>query len=212
MLIRLALCSVTELLGEPRDLIRALPFGEAEKARLCSISHPEAMAQSLAALWALRSLCEDPDQDLTLLRDERGKPRFADPSLPAFSLAHSGGLAVAALSEDRTPLGVDLEFPRARADTRKLAERFFTRPERDRLMADGCSDNTFLLLWTKKEAYAKLDGRGLLANLRRDLSPAAFRSYRLTKDGHAGCLSVAAPKEFTVRFSENPYFPKEIPT
>jgi 4'-phosphopantetheinyl transferase EntD len=80
------------------------------------------------------------------------------------SLAHSGGLAVAACIADAEGCGIDLERPR-RMDPAS-ARHFLTREEQDALRAG----QDLLLLWTIKEAVFKAD-RG---NMGRVLS-----GYRL---------------------------------
>ena len=210
MSIRLALRSVESLPDDLAPLIDSLPFGQGEAARLDAIANPAVRAQSLTALLALHSLCGDLSADLTILRDAHGKPRFADPTLPAFSLSHSAGLAAAVLGENTDGIGVDLEFIRPHTDKQKIAARFFTQNERDCLMADTYADDTFLLLWTRKEAAAKMNGCGLLSTLRDEHASVFFRSYSVTKDGRIGLLTIAAPHEFSMDISEFSELLKEV--
>ena len=117
---------------------------------------------------------------------------------------------MAVLGEDTDEIGVDLEFIRPHTDPQKIAARFFTQNERDRLMADDDPNDTFLLLWTKKEAAAKMDGRGLLHASKNDPPCVFFRSYAVTKDGRTGRLTVAAHREFSMDISEISEHLKEV--
>ena len=72
-----------------------------------------------------------------------------------FSLSHSGGYALLAVSDG--DIGVDIEAPGACREN--VARRAFTADELEWMSADP--DGRFLELWTAKESLLKLDGRGL---------------------------------------------------
>lgn len=81
-----------------------------------------------------------------ILYSERGKPYDKDGEI-YFSLSHSGNYCAAAFSDAET--GVDIEVQRALSD--KLANRFFAPNEALQVV----DDDSFLRLWTRKEALAK---------------------------------------------------------
>ena len=60
------------------------------------------------------------------------------------------------------PVGVDIQRVK---ETRqeKVAQRYFTADEQEYFKARG--DDSFFILWTRKEAYAKYTGRGLNGEL-----------------------------------------------
>lgn len=96
-------------------------------------------------------------------RDRHGKPRLA--GLPGdFSLAHTDGAALIAVSTNGR-VGIDLEAPR----TPRLDERRRQRieaaaedlPGPGPLPAEAAADARFLMAWTRLEAFAKADGRGM---------------------------------------------------
>jgi 4'-phosphopantetheinyl transferase len=95
---------------------------------------------------------------------EKGKPSLAADQANAinFNLAHSHGLAIFALSRGRE-IGVDLEFIRDDVEHQKIAERFFSRHEIDKLHALPIElrKQAFFTCWTRKEAYIKARGEGL---------------------------------------------------
>ncbi|MBO5967732.1 MAG: 4'-phosphopantetheinyl transferase superfamily protein [Clostridia bacterium] len=188
MLIRLAFFSCSDLPEDLTAVISALPFGEAERARLVAIRNGNAKRESLSALLALRSLCAL--EDLTILRDENGKPRFSADGAPQFSLSHAGGLAVAAICEQAS-IGVDLELARNTMNPAAVAARFFTEAEQKEFSEQG----DFFALWTKKEAKAKCLGVPLPSVLSSDLA-LSTRTYRCGEF----TLSLAAEEAFSVEF------------
>ncbi|MDB5808645.1 MAG: 4-phosphopantetheinyl transferase, HetI [Betaproteobacteria bacterium] len=100
---------------------------------------------------------------VSLLLTEFGKPVLAAPfSNVHFNLAHTGELAICAISRDYVP-GVDIESAHRIVDHDALARRFFSEREFawfKQISADQ-RHAAFLTCWTRKEAVAKAIGRGL---------------------------------------------------
>lgn len=125
-----------------------------------------------AARGALRELLagylgEEPER-LAFVEGLHGKPGLAISRGEElrFNLSHSGELALCAVSR-RREVGVDVEQVRELPDAEALARRFFSDvetaalealPEAQRLAA-------FFRCWTRKEAYLKAVGAGLLQPL-----------------------------------------------
>ncbi len=78
-----------------------------------------------------------------------------------FSLSHTEGAVCAAFAEDNGDIGVDIE----RRD-RKVSERLKQRTlsENENALVD--SDDDFIKLWVKKEAFLKRTGLGIAQGLR----------------------------------------------
>jgi 4'-phosphopantetheinyl transferase len=113
----------------------------------------------------------------------RGKPRLADGHGDAlrFNLAHSGGLALYAVTRGRE-LGVDLEEVRPLEDAEAIAARYFSAGEAAALGALPHADRLagFFRCWTRKEAYVKARGEGLAIPLHQfDVSVAPDEPARL---------------------------------
>jgi phosphopantetheinyl transferase len=93
-----------------------------------------------------------------------GKPRLAGNAADSvwFSLAHSGELALVAVSAT-SEVGVDVERIRPIPEALKIAERAFDSSSCTALRetAPEHRDATFLLSWTRLEALAKATGCGL---------------------------------------------------
>lgn len=94
-----------------------------------------------------------------------GKPSLRQPPGAqgplAFNVSHTGGLVALAVSAVQ-PLGIDVEDTR-RAAPMRVAERFFSAPERAALFAlpPALRAQRFWALWTLKESYVKALGTGL---------------------------------------------------
>jgi 4'-phosphopantetheinyl transferase len=94
-----------------------------------------------------------------------GKPELAEPfdGLPLrFNLTHTAGLAACALVYGHE-VGIDAEALDRRGDHLDLARQFFTADEVEVLTRSPSTarEETFLAIWTAKEAVIKAAGRGL---------------------------------------------------
>lgn len=158
-----------------------------------------------------------PPGELKFQYSSHGKPSlrndFASGGL-CFNLSHSGTMALFAFARDRK-IGVDVEQIRQDFESEVLAERFFSSSERQALSqipASGRHD-AFFHCWTRKEAFMKAKGEGLLLPLHQfDVSltpnqPAEilatrpdcaerdrWKLHRLdVGEGYAGALAVENP-------------------
>ncbi|HEX6349492.1 MAG TPA: 4'-phosphopantetheinyl transferase superfamily protein [Candidatus Dormibacteraeota bacterium] len=122
-----------------------------------------------------------------------------------FSLAHSAGLALVAVTES-TDVGADLERIEARLAEPPSAERYFAAAERAELEAltGAARLALFFQLWTQKEAYRKATGEGIAAGL----DELDWRGWTLLRpavpDGYAAAIAVRAPD---ARLSLEPWPP-----
>jgi 4'-phosphopantetheinyl transferase len=119
--------------------------------------------------------------------DEHGRPGL-DPAAHAseldFNLSHSGELALIAVAE-RLRIGIDVEKPRGR-DPLRVAGRYFSPAEVERVRAAEDRPDEFLRYWTAKEALAKGLGLGLQA---------PWGELELT-DGPSGALDAVGKPEW----------------
>ena len=100
--------------------------------------------------------------DRLRLDETAGKPRLADHNLH-FNVSHSEHDAVLAVCVDH-PVGVDIERLRTVSDARAIARSFFSPAECHVLdwQPDADVDHCFLRAWTRKEAWLKALGIGLI--------------------------------------------------
>ena len=127
---------------------------------------------------------------------EGGKPYLINEPNVHFSLSHSAGWAVCALSDH--PVGVDIE--RCEPGRRDVASRFFHKDEVRYLnsLLPSMRDDAFYKLWTLKESVVKSTGRGLDLPLRSFRSDIHRMPPRLECDEVSGAYSLFLP-EFTDR-------------
>ena len=84
-----------------------------------------------------------------VVRTQRGKPLFVRMNCHCFSLSHSGGYALCALSDDG-PVGVDIELVRPRREGFPA----YVLSEKEQAAFDG-SWEEFTRIWTLKESWCK---------------------------------------------------------
>jgi hypothetical protein len=110
----------------------------------------------ILSLMTGRSLC---DNDIAL--EEKGRPYFPD-GKEDFNISHSGALtAVSLVYGEKLRVGCDVELVKPRAGAIKIAEKVFTKHERDYVISAGQKQNgqtAFFEVWTLKECYLKLKG------------------------------------------------------
>lgn len=96
---------------------------------------------------------------LKISRNQYGKPYLVEYSNIHFNISHTKGAIACAVSD--CPVGVDIE--RIRKIDSRVVRYFFSQQEKDYVLAD--TENTdfrFTEVWTKKEAYLKFLGTGIL--------------------------------------------------
>lgn len=98
---------------------------------------------------------EEGVEDAVVLRTGNGKP-YEKLGRIKFSVSHSGDTFVCATAS--FDLGVDIQ-DRCPREPQRLAERFFSDVENDILSRAGARESeTFLRIWTRKEALIKYLG------------------------------------------------------
>jgi 4'-phosphopantetheinyl transferase len=127
-----------------------------------------------------------------------GKPALAEApggQELGFNLTHSHRLALCAVTRGREA-GIDLEYMRSGFSEDRIAEQFFSPGEIEELRAlpQEAKREAFFSCWTRKEAYLKAMGEGLL-------SPLDQFSVSLTPGEPAVLRSVAGDPSETVRWS-----------
>ncbi len=141
-----------------------------EQRRAGLFRRPDARRRFVAARVGLRTILGrylgTSAAGVPLGFEPAGKPRLAptadgEPSLQ-FNLSHSGELALVAVAE-KCDVGVDVERLRPVRRLAEIATRFFSRQERDAILAadPAVQVEAFLRCWTGKEAVLKAIGLGL---------------------------------------------------
>lgn len=119
---------------------------------------PESCGRELTDLLIIETMKNYGVDDVSIMRTEKGKPYMENKENCRlhFSVSHSGRYFVCLV--DEFPVGVDVQQQR-RMKYEKISRRYFTAEERK--FVDKNGENGFLVIWTRKEAYSKLTGRGL---------------------------------------------------
>ena len=136
------------------------------------------------------ALEEDP-RKLILEVGANGKPRLRQGAgVPRFNVAHSRGMVLIALSR-AGEVGVDVEYVDPAVELMDVARTSFhagdlERIERARTQEERLKE--FYRCWTRKEAVAKADGRGLT------LAPVEFRAGAGDGEEYRVTLPVDGPR------------------
>lgn len=155
----------------------------------------KAACLSLSAL----SLLHRAGADGTLAYDENGRPFFEE-HICDFSITHTQNHVFCALTDgedDFARVGIDaedLDRPDL-SNLEEMAARWFTENEQKAFFASPAKE-TFLRIWTRKEAYSKCTGEGLRALSKIDTEALANEGSIRFFDYRVGniLISVCAPR------------------
>lgn len=151
--------------------------------RLRSPAHRDRCIRRRAILRTLlaRYLGRGPS-DIAFGYNEHGKPELSGNTNGQleFNVTHSEQLLLIAISNQRR-LGIDVERPRPGLDLAKIAGELFSSSEIADLQATQVRrrDETFLRLWTRKEAVLKALGTGMATAMNRFVVSAGESSPKL---------------------------------
>ncbi len=159
---------------DPQNLIPLVCRERAEYAKRYKQEPDRVRSLSVAVLLseALRREGYTGKLPVTLLHDAEQKPYIAESDQqsvninevninynPCFSLTHAGDYVAVAL--DDVPVGIDIE--KIRPYKESLTKRYFGKEEQDMIgtAPDPEKDRMFTTIWTLKESFLKMTGRGL---------------------------------------------------
>jgi 4'-phosphopantetheinyl transferase len=146
----------------PEEKHRAARFRSTELQERWTVAHG-----ALRCILAAYARCEP--GALVFREGPRGKPALTGPveDIP-FNLSHTGGLALVAIARSGR-VGIDAESVRSEVEVEDLSRRFFAPAEAAEIMAlsPDAQLAAFFTCWTRKEAFVKALGGGLLVPLDR---------------------------------------------
>jgi 4'-phosphopantetheinyl transferase len=130
------------------------------REKIGGIKHCSSACQSLGG-WTLvdqglQMLCGFGEARAKIIYGPKGKPDLDDGGWH-FNISHSGDYVMAAFAP--MPVGCDIQKKEERRAN--VAKRFFAQTEQQRL-AEGAD---FFEIWTKKESFIKLSGKGMSMDL-----------------------------------------------
>lgn len=144
-----------------RERVRAI---KAEQGKRLSVMAYRLLCRALREAYGIR---EQP----TFGYEEGDKPFLVDHPHICFNLSHCRAGAACAVASH--PVGIDAETVRPFKDT--LARHTLNEAEYQEVTASADPAAAFIRLWTMKEAYAKLTGRGLRDDLKTLLPQTGYR-------------------------------------
>lgn len=155
------------------------------------------------------------DKDISFSYNEFGKPYLSNYPEYCFSISHSEQCI--AFTGSNCPIGIDVE--KASKHDLDIAEKFFTAGELKYIQENENKDIAFYDIWTKKEAYAKMLGTGLMTPLSSfDVTDKELRKNFISKYISGYMISVCSKnlkeKNFNLVFEEMNLYEllKSIPT
>ncbi|MBR7162180.1 MAG: 4'-phosphopantetheinyl transferase superfamily protein [Clostridia bacterium] len=101
--------------------------------------------------------------DIELETNEYGKPSLKNHPALHFNLSHSGDIAILTVSD--VECGVDVENTNRPHEAMGVANRFFSRNEYAAMMLSANPNEAFCRLWTLRESYVKMRGKGFAIGL-----------------------------------------------
>lgn len=118
--------------------------------------------------------------------NEYGQPQLENG--PYFSISHcKAGIAVAVST---TPIGIDIETIRSAQPS--LVAKTMNIDEQNKISQAIDSKLAFTQLWTKKEAYLKMRGTGIISDLKNtllDVSNVHFQTFENLEKGYVVSLA-----------------------
>lgn len=152
------------------DLLDSPLFSETERCRArCFAAQHQArywlLSRLLLRFFLAEKLRIEP-QNIVFSLDSWGKPRIQGIE---FSLSRSADYLALAASESKQRIGIDIEKVQLRSDYSRLLSYF--HPEEQKELKEIPTPDlplAFTRLWTRKEAYLKAVGTGLLQGLSKD--------------------------------------------
>ncbi len=164
-MIRVYLADITPLYEPARfaALLERLSPERRRKAEACRTEQASLLSAGAGYLLSQAlSHLEIDEASAEYSYNQFGKPRIEGHQHLAFSLSHSGKMAMCALS-DSGPVGCDIESPGRHNLT--AAQRFFHPNEYHHIINSADPRREFLRMWTLKESYIKALGTGLATRL-----------------------------------------------
>ena len=205
---------ITPFLDEAKLAMFADSLPPLRRERILTPNKLVDRARRAAAEMALKRALKTfdiPYRSVEIDYHESGKPYVKSQTNLRVSFSHAGALSCVLLVKTDSPVevGVDIESMRETPRHAALAERFFS-PE---MLASYLSvpederERTFLFLWTKLEALAKMDGEGVGKHIGKVCFPSSVFTTSYTTVDAAGTpyiISVCASQNI---FPENTSFP-----
>lgn len=161
---------VSEYFMEDTLLSRVSEVNAARQARIERAKRPETKALLLGSGLIIPTALERVfgRSDFKTEISDTGKPYVSDADGVFFNVSHTGKYVLCAVSD--VEVGADIEEIAEAETVMPIADRFFTPLERDAISLSPSPAEAFCRLWTLRESYVKMTGKGF----DRGLAPLAM--------------------------------------
>lgn len=200
-MVKLYYAKITKLYDEKCFEEKIRQIKEKRQVRILEHCQKKDRCRSLAASLLLKKALEEEGicyEETCFTKEQGGKPKLLQNGL-FFNLAHAQEMAVCVISDQQ--VGVDVERRdrlEGKEQSRKLqiAKRILTPEEWKLWEKAGCQTEELISVWTKKESYVKMTGKGLTENLTTvDTLSNAFYQQILVDDGYVISVCTALENE-----------------
>lgn len=200
-MVKLYYAKITKLYDEKCFEEKIKQVKENRQVRILEYCQKKDRCRSLAASLLLKKALEEEGvcyEAACFTKEPGGKPKLLQNGL-FFNLAHAQELAVCVISDQQ--VGVDVERRdrlEGKEQSRKLqiAKKILTPEEWKLWEKAGCQIEELISVWTKKESYVKMTGKGLTENLTTvDTLSNAFYQQILVDDGYVISVCTALENE-----------------
>ncbi|ORM63420.1 phosphopantetheinyl transferase [Pantoea rodasii] len=158
----------SELMRVPQDVINSAErFPDKRRSRF--LAARELLAQLMLRVYGIRELPP-------LVTSSSGRPGFADPNLPDFSIAYAGNTVGVLLAEEGGRAGLDMEIVRAHSrQTQDTLTQDLSSGEKAWINAQQDFMEAVTQIWTLRQSILKLTGERENGAGSLQLHPAAGR-------------------------------------
>lgn len=121
----------------------------------------------------------------TITWSDKGKPVFAEPGAPYFSISHTDNIAAVVISD--APVGIDIEGKNSINEA--LVKKAFSESDAEWILSaddEESRSRRFLRAWTLKESYVKMLGESIFS----DEIPVLFKNEEISDKLLEGCIAV----------------------
>lgn len=201
-MVKLYYAKITKLYDESCFEEKIKQVKENRQVRILEYCQKKDRCRSLAASLLLKMALEKEGicyEGVCFVEEPGGKPKLLKNRL-FFNLAHAQELAVCVISDQE--VGVDVERRdrmEGKEQKRKLqiAKKILTPEEWKLWEKAGCQTEELISVWTKKESYVKMTGKGLTENLTTvDTLSNAFYQQLLVDNAYMLSVCTALEDEY----------------
>ncbi|EJL81692.1 4'-phosphopantetheinyl transferase superfamily protein [Pantoea sp. GM01] len=158
----------SENMRVPQDVINSADrFADKRRGRF--LAARELLAQLMLRVYGIHELPQ-------LITTSSGRPRFADPTLPDFSISYAGNTIGVLLAEEGGRAGLDMEIVRAHSrQTQEMLTQDLSSGEKAWINAQQDFMEALTQIWTLRQSILKLTGESDSGIDSLRLHPAAGR-------------------------------------